>query len=612
VTRIAARLQIDGRPLTPAGIRWMIDSAADRRPLALATWTDCRVGLTEARDGTAGDNAAPLIETRGALALAWDGRLDDRADLCDQLDQIPTLSDAGLVLTAFERWGAACFERLVGDFAFVLWDGAARRLIAARDHLGIRPLHYATDGRAWFLASRTDQLRRAGFGRTIDETMVGDFLIGRIDAPSRTFYQGIHRLPPGHLLELSAGNDIIVRAYWTPPWDRTLSYRHESEYTEHFAGLFKTAVGCRLTPDGPAGLLLSGGLDSTAIAVSASEAGASALALGPLPTITATFEEIHEPHESQQARRIVDEHKLEGHFVAGDPAWTFGLAESARASWDEPLEGMYVITLRRLIAGAREQGVRVLLTGFGGDLVLTGNYYYLYELLAAHRWSACRRELASYPLWRRAWLAVNYMATPLLLGRPRQPRPYEIPRWIPQGFATRIDLPARRRPAVPLLPTASVSQRAEAQAINIVEHSTRLLWQQSEGLRAGIELRHPFLDRRLFEFLLRVPVTQKIVHGRPKTLLRQAVPAAVIPASRAPRMRRRLEDGMQAVRARERADWAACFAEPQTAALGYVDPVQLGIAFARYLDGDGRLKYPLARTYRLERWLQRLLGDTRT
>jgi asparagine synthase (glutamine-hydrolysing) len=146
--------------------------------------------------------------------------------------------------------------------------------------------------------------------------------------------------------------------------------------------------------------------------------------------------------------------------------------------------------------------------------------------------------------------------------------------------------------------------------VDITQHAARMLWQQSEALRRGIELRHPFLDRRLFEFLLAVPAVQKIQRGRSKALLRLAVPDAVPRRPSAADVRAPLSP--RALRERERANWEACFARSRAADAGYIDADSLHKAFRRYLDGDISLKYPLARTFRLEAWLQRLLDADRT
>ncbi|PYS79758.1 MAG: hypothetical protein DMF66_01665 [Acidobacteria bacterium] len=617
MSAIAALLHLDGSPIDPAMLLGMMDAALPYGSEVTGSWIGGTIGMGECRSDTveaSQPEGLPLVDVEHDLVLVWDGRIDNRQELVGELERAQDccrLSDATLFLEAYRRWGTRCLNRLVGDFAFVIWDGRVRRLLAGRDQLGIRPLHYCIDDTKCLIASRIDQLHEAHhLARKINEHTVGDFLIGNLDNPDETFFQGIHRVPPGYILEVDSRGVIKKTCYWEPDRDRTILCDSDTEYAERFHALLRQAVGDRLRTLQPIGLMLSSGLDSSSVACTvAGLDGESGLLPQTLATFTATFDDSLSLDTRSRVEPLINKYSFDATFVPGEPMWTFDRSEPAATSWPEPLEGMYVVTVQRLLDAARRRGIRVLLTGYGGDLVLAGNYYYLFDLLASARWKTLFSELGCYSITARARLVFNYLAKPLLLGRPESNAGYEVPPWLSPKFAARIDLKSRRAATPPQPRRRSVFRQAEFDAIRIVRNSAQMLWLQSEGLSHGVELRHPFLDRRLFEFLLALPSYQKVQQGRSKAILRRvvshALPEAIHQQRNSPG--EHVRTLKRVVREREQHYWETCFADPYSASLGYVDLPALRKAFRRYLGGDIGLKYALARIWRLELWLKGLL-----
>jgi asparagine synthase (glutamine-hydrolysing) len=614
MSAIAALLHLDGKLVDSAVLQRMLAAARPFGSDAEGIWIEGRIGMAATRYYTTRENGTediPLIDEERGFVLAWDGRLDNRKDLLARFDNVDPASlhlDGALLLHAYSLWGVGCLGKLVGDFAFILWDSREQRLLAARDQLGIRPLHFTFDGSTCLIASRINQiLQNSQIGRRINDGMVGNFLIGRLDNLDETFFQDIQRVPPGHYLEINP-TGLHRRRYWTADPNREIQYSRSSEYVDHFRSLLQQAVESRLSTASPTGLLLSGGLDSNAIACVAAEIGKERDWPSQfLYTFTGTYEHLGSSDERRKAEPIIQKYDLTANFIPCDPLWTFKGDSVTLRSWDEPLEGMYVPMVRQLIDCASSQGIRVLLTGYGGDLLLAGNYYYLFDLLASHQWQALFQELGCYPLWLRGLLIFENLAKPLIIKRPGRATNYKVPSWISPNFAAKIEHQACYPADQPVHQYRSVSRQIEFEQINIVQHSARMLWLQSEGLRRGIELRHPFMDLRLFEFLLAVPVVQKIRHGRPKIILRKAVGARTAPPQNNRRRNGRLLD--HKLQEQERSNWEACFADACSASLGYIDLPRLHGAFARYISGNRNLKYSLARVYRLEMWLKVHFGS---
>lgn len=616
MTAVAAVIRLDEGPVDPAVVRRMLACCPGD---AVGPCVDGPAAVAAGQQPSTGDVAlsrAPLPETANSLVLAWDGRLDNRLELLSRFTAQPgggsSSSDAALVLAVYRAVGSAFLDLLVGDFGLVLWDGRARRLLAARDQLGVRPLHYVVDGEHCWIGSCVDQLCGVTrLGRRINERALGGFLAGKLDRPDATFFEGIHRVPAGHVLEIDHFGPR-VRQYWSPSWERSVEYGTEAEYAEHLRTVLWKAVESRIHSARPAGLLLSGGLDSVAIAWATGELDREKNFLRhPFSTFTTLSHDLESPADRRRVKYLSGRYHFVAHYVPTAATWTFVDSPDAGAC-DEPIEGMYVETVRRLLDRAQDFGVGHLLTGYGGDLLLAGNRYYLFDLLLARQWAALATELQAVPIPKRWGLVQRYLVRPLLLGRPAPPARYEVPGWVVPDLAT---------PTSPefILPDSLaggrqfVSRQVEAQAISIDQQSVRMLWYQREGARRGMELRHPFFDRRVLEFLLSVPVVRKLGQGRPKMILHRMLSGALPSVQEAPGEFAEVRK-MHRHQSRElmRAHWEECFADSRLVSLGYVNRAPLDRAFRCYYYGKESMRYALARTFRAEVWLKRALGDTNT
>jgi asparagine synthase (glutamine-hydrolysing) len=588
VRDIAAGVCLDGGPLDLARLRILGGSDC---------WRDGEVGL--ATSPCSGPTADPslVVDSDRRLTLVWDGRLDACGDLLQSRETRPS-SDAVLVLGAYADLGIGVLELLSGDFAFLLWDASRRTLFAVRDHFGVRPLHYALVGQTCWLASRVAQLRRLPqVGRTIDEETLGRFFAGALSNGESTFFEGINRVGAGHVLEITRGA-VRQRPYWDPQLDRGRAASENGPLIETLREHLSRAVEDRVRGARRVGLLLSGGLDSAAVACAIADLG-----VGGVASFTATFDTPRTRDRRSRTQPLNEKYGFDGHHSAGDASWTF--RDLPGTCSDEPLEGMYVGSVRRLLDSARAAGIDVVLTGYGGDAMLGGNAYYLLDLALARQWAALLSELRSYPPSRRWSLLSRYVAKPLLLGRPAKRSAPRMPGWVStrlnDAAALSRDARAERRGEL-----RGLSRRVEFAAQALPHQAARMLWYHDEAFNRALELRHPFFDRRLYEFLLTVPVARKISDGRRKALLRSLLAGRLPSAAQTPDAASDGTLSRGAVLARERSEWNATFLDARCVEIGYVDRRRVMKAFDRYQKGDSLVTYDLARTYRVERWLKRL------
>jgi len=247
-----------------------------------ALWADGQVGMGRALYRTLPEDAydrQPLSVAGGTAVLVADARLDNRDELAGLLDISTTdraiMSDTDILVRAWERWGDDCVPRLLGDFAFIVWDARNQRVFCARDPLGRRPLHYHRGKDFLAIASMPKGLLAlADVPKVVDDQLLGAFLAvmpttGE-DNPfgPRSFYKEIERLPPASRL-VATRDDVKVDRYWSTDEIKPVHYAKDGDYLERANELFDRAVSARLRSNGKIASHISSGLDSSSVTVTA-------------------------------------------------------------------------------------------------------------------------------------------------------------------------------------------------------------------------------------------------------------------------------------------------------------------------------------------------------
>ncbi len=550
----------------------------------------------------AGELAATLAgAVRGGpddgVWLAADARLDNRPELLATLglaaaaDDSPT--DAELILAAWLRWGEGTPERLLGDFAFAVWEARARRLVCVRDGLGIKPLHYARPGSLLVVAATAEQvLEHPAVPCRLDETAVARYLGSPTDDPERSFFADVHPLPPGSLLVATAGG-CVVRRWWEPARAAGTAARPAGDDAEALRELLGRAVADRLRgADAAAGISLSGGLDSGSVAALARRALAGRSGAPALVASSCVFARLKRCDERGYLRALAAELDLELEEVAAERRWFLGHPQALRPALETPFQG-WEWAFGELLGRLARRGVRVLLTGQAGDELLGGSRLVYADRLLRGDLTAVReiaRYAAAHPGMRRRILYL-YFGQPLLprwadgtLRRLRGLPTDALPSWISPAFARRTGLAerARRRPAPGRMARAAIY----ASTVGDPAYRRAVGWYDRVAAPYGIEVRHPFLDRRLVEFVLALPPDRLFRAGGWKPLLREAM-AGILPEI----VRRRPDKASfssfvdLALREREAARVEALLTDPLVVELGFVEGERLQASYRRYRDG---------------------------
>ena len=251
---------LDGRPADQLLLERMARTITHRGPDGIRHWLDGSVGFGHLLLQTTPESAhekQPLTNEDSALCLTLDGRIDNRSELRCWLESkgLPLRddSDAELVLRAYECWGEECPNRLLGDFAFAIWDARKQQLFCARDYVGVKPFYYYRSGSLFAFGSEIRAvLALDTVPRRLNESRLADFLIEELDREDEesTFYQDVQRLPAGHSLTVGPGR-FALRDYWDLKAPPVLKLGSLREYGEAFREIFVEAVRCRLRSSHP-------------------------------------------------------------------------------------------------------------------------------------------------------------------------------------------------------------------------------------------------------------------------------------------------------------------------------------------------------------------------
>jgi asparagine synthase (glutamine-hydrolysing) len=334
----------------------------------------------------------PMVDEAAGLVLIYNGELYNFKSLRAELEALGTVfgshSDTEVLLRAWHQWGEACVPRLVGMFAFGVWDMRAQRIFLARDQLGIKPLYYGfTDaGDLVFASELKGLLAHPDVERQLDPQALEDYLaLGYVPDP-KSIYRGIRKLPPGHWLTWCAGEaEPVARQYWDVPFNRDADVTSD-EAMAQLHKLLDEAVASQMVADVPLGAFLSGGVDSSAVVASMSRAS-----LQPVRTCSIGFD--HAGFDETVYARQVAKHLHTQHFEQRVSADDYTLLDTLAAVYDEPFSDSSALPTYRVCELARTQ-VTVALSGDGGDENFAG--YRRYRL---HAWESGLR--ARLPLGLR-------------------------------------------------------------------------------------------------------------------------------------------------------------------------------------------------------------------
>ncbi|CAN5659251.1 amidotransferase 1, exosortase A system-associated [soil metagenome] len=535
------RLHADER----ARVVMMRDVIAHRGPDDAGLYADNWAGLGHRRlsivDVAAGHQ--PLANEDGSIQIVFNGEIYNHNELRGPLEaaghRYRTRCDTETIVHAYEAWGDACVEHLRGMFAFAVWDAPRRRLLLARDRLGVKPLYWTVANGRLIFGSEIKAILESGLVQAVaNEQALPELLSTRYLSGEETLFKGIRRLMPGHTLVYEDGR-VTVQQYWDVPAgyvNPELAGVPEREVVGRFRDLLEEAVRIRLMSDVPLGMFLSGGLDSSAIA-----ALMARMIDRPLQTFSVAFKQ-RAFSELDYARQVSTAIQADAHEIVIDDQDFFGALPRLIWHEDEPIAHPSSVPLYFVSELARKH-VTVVLTGEGSDELLAGYGKYPRAMM---NWRAAG-AYGFVPAALRGWVAdslvprlpgrVGRYARRSFLAMPRTPEAMFFDNFASIGLRRQRALLSPSLGALVTSDNAYGASRAFFDGPNgsstlldrllytdIKTYLVELLMKQDQmSMAASIESRVPFLDHKLVEFASGLPERMKLRGFHTKWILREAV-----------------------------------------------------------------------------------------
>lgn len=590
---ICGMINFDGAPVDSELLRKMAEAAAYRGPDGIHYWVEGNVGLAHLAMNTTPESVRehqPLVSHRGDLVLTADARVDNREELIRTLktkgylqEEAPT--DADIILAAYECWGEECPKEIVGDFAFILWDQRERKIVCARDALGMRSLRYTVTGNTLIVATESQQiLQHPDVSWELDEIAVIEYLELTLDDADHTMFQAIRNVPPASVLTASS-LPVKTRRYWDVDFSHQIRYRKDEEYADHFLDIFKRAIVDRLrVREDVVGMLISGGLDSCSIACMIQKIRAEKKDLPELIAYSYMYNQLKSMDERAYSRAVEEECGLRIYYFDVEKYWQLGENGALKPNFETPWLGFGAVN-SIVYNDFREKGVRVVLDGNGGDTMMQGTprvytqrffqgdvtvLNEIYQHARAHNVSHLS-------------LMKKYIAKPI----------------IPEGILTRWRRRASQNSPTPITSFRTVinvrmrqkydsyfNGKENGHKMKLDSIAKEAIYESAVGLGCirsqmaryasyangfNIEARHPFFDRRIAEFIISIPPQHHYQMGVKKVLLRRAM-REILPEKI--RQRNDKSSGMEFhyYGLAKEVDWVnALFRDPLVCQLGFID-----------------------------------------
>jgi asparagine synthase (glutamine-hydrolysing) len=540
---IAAPLNLKHRIEESVLVR-MRDELRHRGPDDAGLYLDGQLGLGHRRLSIVdvGGGHQPMMNEDGNVRIVFNGEIYNHEQLRPFLEGRGHLyrnkSDTETIIHLYEEFGPLSAQKLRGMFAYAIWDAGRRRLVLARDRLGIKPLYYtlSEDGVLHFASEIKALIEARAVVPEINYLALADYAANRYTSGEETLFRGVKRLPPGHVLIWEDGR-IEIERYWNLSFAKSDEGLSDQDYVEQFAELFRDCVRSHLMSDVPLGMFLSGGIDSSAIAAVMSE-----MVREPIKTFSVAFAE-REANELNYARAVASAFKTDHHEIVVSPEQFFAALPALVYQEDEPIAHPSSVPLY-FVSRLAVDRVKVVLTGEGSDELLAGYGKYrttIYNLKLGKTYDKFCPKPARHLIKR----AIERMepASPLRqkLIRTFLYLPPEMEHIYFDNFAVyspalqgRLFSPetrARMNGSNPYQTSLDYIEESDAETLldqlltaDLNSYLHELLMKQDQmSMAASIESRVPFLDHVLVEFAARLPVRMKLRGVTTKYILRRAM-----------------------------------------------------------------------------------------
>ncbi len=516
---ICGIIRFDGKPVKKEEIKRMLDSMKNRGSDSQELWVDGNVGFGHKMLWVTPESlheSQPTVSEDGDLVITADARIDNREELLGKLEidenDFTVITDVDLILWSYKKWGEDCSKFLTGDFAFSIWDKKRQELYAARDYMGIKPYFYYLDDKIFVFASEVNPINKVLYQKNeINFQALKIFSKYGAIGCDETFTENIYRLKAFHRLWVNKNNNIKITRFWFP---ETIKINYNMTLENAMSGFrdqFFRSIKSKLRSITPVGIELSGGLDSssvTAVAAHLSETNE-------LHPISHHYGDMS-CDEREYSVSVLKHFGLDALCIDADKIEYGKLA--ALDKWNSlnpeyPGSGNFLSCLYKLELLQKNE-IRVVLTGHGGDHLMTGNGFFFKDYILSGQMKSILREL------KERKYSPYFIASQLqwfLPSRLRKVIRNFLGKFNEDEFYSKICADN-----FPLKTDTYQFQEIQAYAGLFYQFWIDFNPNKVAG-KYGIEVRHPFFDKRLFEFMLTVPNFYKKNENITKYLLKESL-----------------------------------------------------------------------------------------
>ena len=536
---IAGIISNNGSLISADRIKKMTDSLAHRGPDAEGTWMNSTIALGNRRLSiidlsTAGNQPMHYLDR---YTIIHNGEIYNYIEIKEALQKKGYLffskSDTEVIVAAYDHWQEECVDQFDGMFAFAIWDEKEKELFAARDRFGEKPFFYYIDKEQFVFASEMKALWAAGIERKVNLKLLFNYLtIGYVDNPNipeETFFEDISKLPAASCLKLSTDSHrgdfhLSITNYWDIEIEKENNNINDAEAIEQFGFLLRRSVKRRLRSDVPVGTSLSGGLDSSSLIATLHSLTAQNPTLSAFSSIFPGFVK----DESVFAKLVADKFHLQHFTITPDAASLYSELEKLFYYQEEPFSSGSIYAQYKVYELAGLKGVKVLLDGQGADEILAGyhKYYkwYWQELFRKRKLMSTGELTAAKELgiperfgWRNRIAALFPEFATIFLER------QYLLNALRHEDLTKDFTQLQSKEAYYITP--EIFTLNGVLYFNTCMHGLEELLRYADrnSMAHGREVRLPFLDHELVEFVFSLPANFKIRNGWTKWLLRETM-----------------------------------------------------------------------------------------
>jgi len=466
--------------------------------------------------------------------ITYNGEIYNYIELRDELYshgyRFHSKTDTEVILAAYDFWKEDCLERMDGMFAFAIWDAKKKKLFAARDRFGEKPFYFYFDNNHFVFASEMKALWAVGIDKTADKKMLLNYLalgyVQNANDKEQTFFEDIFSLPAAHYLEFDFSKfDYEVHTYWKLNKDLTTDITAD-QAIEKFNKLFSTSVSRRLRSDVETGSSLSGGIDSSSIIAGIFQNHS----IEKQQTFSAVFPGFVKD-ESKYIDAAVQQFHVSNYQVSPDAAGLVNDFETLCRHQEEPFQSSSIYAQYKVFQLAKQHNIKVMLDGQGADETLAGYnkyiHWYIQQLLSRKKYKEAMEEKSIFLKNKTPfrWGPGNYLATLLPAHAAIHLESQEYNKILKHPDINKDfinSLHGREWEGIhkPIITKLNDILFFNTTSLGLEE---LLRFADRNSMAHGVEVRLPFLNHQLVEFIFSLPANFKIHKGWTKWLLRKAM-----------------------------------------------------------------------------------------